>query len=45
MLYVDLEKRQTVVKLMTVAYNIKRLIKLDIKYTVITRQVKTMETA
>jgi len=35
MLYLDLDKRRGIVKLMAVAYNVKRLVKLEIKYTVV----------
>jgi len=43
MQYLDPNRRQGQIKLMATAYNIKRLIKLTIKYTVIMRQVMAIK--
>ena len=39
MLYLDPDRRRSIVKLMAVAYNVKRLVKLAIKYTIVMRLV------
>lgn len=35
MLYLDPDRRRSVVKLIAAAYNVKRLVKLEIKYAVV----------
>ena len=40
--YVDSHRRRTMIKLMAAGYNIKRLIKLAIKYTLVMAPIMTI---